>query len=52
MKKCIYCKCEISDHSVIDFCERCGRGAFGERMFNTIIKNMEEAEKRGDLFQA
>ena len=51
MKKCIYCKCEINDSSVIDFCERCGRGAFGEKMFKTIVANMERAERRGDLEQ-
>jgi hypothetical protein len=51
MKKCIYCKCLLEDRSVIDFCERCGKGVFGERMFRTILQNMEEAEKRGDLEQ-
>tara|TARA_Y100000034_G_C6894737_1_gene412313 strand:- start:1725 stop:1886 length:162 start_codon:yes stop_codon:yes gene_type:complete len=51
VKKCIYCECELSDSSVIDFCERCGRGAFGDRMFKTILSNMEQAEKRGDLIQ-
>lgn len=51
MKKCIYCKCEVSDESVIDFCERCGKGAFGEKMFNAIIQNMKEAGQRGDLDQ-
>ena len=48
-KKCIYCKAEIPDESVIDFCSRCGKGVWGEKMFNTIIKNMEEARSRGDL---
>lgn len=51
MKKCIYCKSEIHSESVIDFCERCGKGVFGERMFNTILHNMKEAGKRGDLNQ-
>ena len=50
MKKCIYCKSDISE-DVIDFCERCGRGVFGEKMFNTIVNNMREAGKRGDLDQ-
>ena len=50
-KKCIYCKCEIDDSSVIDFCERCGRGVFGDKMFRTIVVNMEMAQKRGDLHQ-
>mgnify|MGYP006309923715 CR=1 FL=1 len=51
-KKCIYCKKEILDDSVIDFCETCGKGVWGEKMFNAIIKNMEEAKTRGDLFAA
>ncbi len=51
MKKCIYCKCELSNESVVDFCERCGYGAFGGKMFNAIIQNMEIAKRRGDLEQ-
>ena len=51
LKKCIYCKCDIQDESVIDFCERCCRGAFGEKMFRAIVDNMQMAEKRGDLHQ-
>lgn len=51
MKKCIYCKCEIPNERVIDFCDRCGYGAFGEKMFKAIVQNMQEAEKRGDLYQ-
>ena len=49
VKKCIYCKKEISDESVIDFCASCGKGVWGEKMFNTIVKNMEEAREKGDL---
>lgn len=49
MKKCIYCKLEISDESVIDFCEKCGKNVWGEKMFRAIIQNMEDARKRGDL---
>ena len=37
MKKCMYCKCEVDDSSLIDFCERCGKGVFGEKMFNAIV---------------
>jgi hypothetical protein len=50
-KKCIYCKCALSDNSVIDFCERCGIGVWGEKMFLAIKSSMQEAEQRGDLFQ-
>ena len=48
-KKCIYCKEEISQNSVIDFCARCGKNVWGEKMFNTILKNMEDARDKGDL---
>jgi hypothetical protein len=52
MKKCIYCKqLTIPENSVIDFCERCGKGVWGEKMYNAIKDNMEEAGKRGDLDQ-
>ena len=51
MKKCIYCKKEISDDSVIDFCENCGKRVFGDKMFDTIVKNMQNARDKGDLYQ-
>ena len=47
----MYCKCDVEEASVIDFCERCGKGVFGEKMFNAIVQNMEEADSRGDLVQ-
>lgn len=48
-KKCIYCGGEIPEESVIDFCQKCGIGVWGEKMFNTIVKNMEDAREKGDL---
>ena len=48
-KKCIYCGNEVSEESVIDFCEKCGVGVFGRKMFDTIIQNMENARDNGDL---
>ena len=48
-KKCIYCKAEIPNECVIDFCEHCGKGVWGEKMFNAIVKNMETARANGDL---
>jgi rRNA maturation endonuclease Nob1 len=51
MKRCIYCKQDLHDRSLIDFCERCGKKVFGDRMFNTILQNMQDADRRGDLDQ-
>jgi len=48
-KKCIYCGSEVSDESVIDFCAKCGVGVWGERMFQTIVQNMEAARDNDDL---
>ncbi len=48
-KKCIYCGEEIPHESVIDFCKVCGVGVWGEKMFNAIVQNMEEARERNDL---
>jgi|TARA_Y100000310_G_scaffold27109_1_gene25805 uncharacterized protein with PIN domain len=49
IKKCIYCKTDVPKESVIDVCDKCGKGAWGEKMFNTIVKNMEDAREKGDL---
>jgi len=50
-KKCIYCKTSVDEQSVIDFCERCGVGVWGEKMFRTIKVNMEKARDTGNLHQ-
>lgn len=49
MKKCIYCGRDVASDSVIDFCDRCGVGVWGEKMFRAIKKNMEDARDNGDL---
>jgi len=51
MKKCLYCSCELEDSVIVDFCERCGVGVFGPKMFRAIVKNMEKARDNGDLNQ-
>jgi len=51
MKKCIYCGAEVHEESVIDFCEKCGKNVFGDKMFKAIVENMENARKNGDLHQ-
>ena len=48
-KKCMYCGKEISKEFVVDFCEKCGKGVWGEKMFNAIVQNMENARNNGDL---
>ena len=50
-KKCIYCKKNIDEESVIDFCESCGVGVWGEKMFQAIKESMEKARDSGDLNQ-
>lgn len=50
-KKCIYCKTEVAQDSVIDFCERCGIKVWGPKMFNAIKASMESSRDRGDLEQ-
>lgn len=51
-RKCIYCSALIDDASVIDFCEKCGVGVWGEKMFRTIKENMEGARENGTLLNS
>lgn len=51
VKRCIYCKSDIAETSVVDVCNRCGVGVWGEKMFSAIVANMENARDSGDLFQ-
>ncbi len=48
-KKCLYCAKELDESCIVDFCEKCGKGVWGEKMFNAIVQNMEQANERGDL---
>ena len=49
VKKCLYCSKELSEESVIDFCENCGKATFGEKMLKAIVENMNHARDRGDI---
>jgi len=51
MKNCIYCKAQLSDESAIEVCNLCGHQVWGEKMFQAIIDNMENAKETGDLYQ-
>ena len=48
-KKCIYCKTDITDDRSLDVCNNCGVGVWGQKMFNAILQNMEDAKDKGDL---
>ncbi len=50
-KKCVYCRIDVSEDSVIDCCDSCGFGVWGPKMFDAIKKNMEDARERGDINQ-
>ncbi len=51
MKKCIYCKSELSEDSAIEVCNSCGYQVWGKKMFEAILGNMENAKEAGDLYQ-
>ena len=51
MSKCVYCKCQIDDGRAVDVCDKCGKGVWGEKMFQAIIDSMGEAKVKGDLHQ-
>ncbi len=52
VKKCIYCGSGVQDECVVDFCENCGISVWGEKMFRTILKNMEDARSNNDLLNS
>jgi len=49
MKKCIYCKGEISNESPIDVCKRCGVGVWGEKMFEAITNSVKDEKEKGNM---
>ena len=51
MSNCIYCKTQLSEDSPIEVCLSCGHKVWGEKMFQAILDNMENARESGDLHQ-
>lgn len=52
MSKCIYCNKEITEERALDVCNSCGVGVWGEKMFRTILENMEGARADGTLLNS
>ncbi len=50
-KKCSFCKSAIAEECVFEVCQNCGYKIWGEKMFKTIVSNMENARDVGDLYQ-
>jgi uncharacterized UBP type Zn finger protein len=50
LKKCIYCKKEISQESVIDFCSNCGIGVWGGKCLMQLLRRWRMLVPEGILF--
>ncbi len=50
-KRCVYCSKDLDMECVLDVCEGCGHGVWGEKMFKAIKENMQGAKEKGDLHQ-
>ncbi len=51
VKKCVYCSAPLGAEEVVDVCEKCGIGVWGQKMFQTIKDNCRSAEEAGSLHQ-
>jgi hypothetical protein len=49
VKRCVYCNIGITDSRAVDICNGCGIRVWGEKMFNAIVDNMNNAESSGTL---
>ena len=47
--RCVYCGNELHDNRAVDVCDKCGVGVWGKKMFDAIIKNMNDARDNDDL---
>jgi hypothetical protein len=51
VKKCGFCKAGIPEDQAFEVCARCGHGIWGDKMYEAIKNNMQDSQKKGDLFQ-
>lgn len=47
--KCIYCGIILEDNRALSVCNICGQKVWGQKMFEAIRDNMNEAREKGDL---
>jgi uncharacterized UBP type Zn finger protein len=48
-KCCVYCKGNVPEDRAMDVCDRCGRGVWGDKMFQHILQGTNDQMAKGNL---